>query len=110
MGGDAVGRVDAQRDEPAPTPAAPEPAALAEVPVPAVPVPGETVPPLPPESTSLGAMAILRTGSFLVLYLNSAAVFLGVMAQAIARGWLAFELTGSNAALGGILLAFGVAS
>ncbi|MGY1753413.1 MFS transporter [Blastococcus sp. SYSU D01042] len=57
----------------------------------------------------LGAMAVLRTGSFLVLYLNSAAVFLGVMAQAIARGWLAFELTGSNAALGGILLAFGVA-
>ncbi|MBN1097063.1 MFS transporter [Blastococcus sp. TML/C7B] len=54
-------------------------------------------------------MAILRLGGFLVLYLNSAAVFLGVMAQAIARGWLAFELTGSNAALGGILLAFGVA-
>jgi MFS family permease len=31
------------------------------------------------------------------------------MAQTIARGWLAFELTGSNAALGGVLLAFGVA-
>ena len=71
-----------------------------------MPVPGGTVPPEPP---ALGAMAILRSGGFLVLYLNSAAVFLGVMAQAIARGWLAFELTGSNAALGGILLAFGVA-
>lgn len=82
-----------------------------DVPVPAVPVPGETVPPVPAPAPvpSPGAMAILRTGSFLVLYLNSAAVFLGVMAQAIARGWLAFELTGSNAALGGILLAFGVA-
>ncbi|MGY1717658.1 MFS transporter [Blastococcus sp. SYSU DS0552] len=54
-------------------------------------------------------MAILRIGGFLILYLNAAAVFLGVMAQAIARGWLAFELTGSNAASGGILLAFGVA-
>ena len=44
-----------------------------------------------------------------MLFLNSAVVFLGVMAQAIARGWLAFELTGSNAALGGVLLSFGVA-
>jgi predicted MFS family arabinose efflux permease len=31
------------------------------------------------------------------------------MAQAVARSWLAFELTGSNAALGGVLLSFGVA-
>jgi MFS family permease len=54
-------------------------------------------------------MALLQVPGFLILYLNAAAVFLGVMAQAIARGWLAFELTGSNAALGGILLAFGVA-
>lgn len=104
MSGDTVGRVDTQRDEPAP-----DPAPLPEVPVPAVPVPGETVPPLPPETTPLGAMGILRVGGFLILYLNAAAIFLGVMAQAIARGWLAFELTGSNAALGGILLAFGVA-
>jgi MFS family permease len=57
----------------------------------------------------LGALAILRIGGFLVLYLNAAAVFLGVFAQAIARSWLAFELTGSNAALGGVLLSFGVA-
>jgi MFS family permease len=53
-------------------------------------------------------MGILRTGAFLVLYLNAAVVFLGVMAQSIARSWLAFQLTGSNAALGGVLLAFGV--
>ncbi|MGY1858274.1 MFS transporter [Modestobacter sp. SYSU DS0290] len=82
------------------------------MPVPAVPVPvpGGTVPPESPQAPSaLGAMAILRIGGFLVLYLNAAAVFLGVMAQAIARSWLAFELTGSNAALGGVLLAFGVA-
>lgn len=114
MSADAVGRVDAEPEAPAPSSTATEPAALPEVPVPAVPVPGETVPSLPPESSPpgaspLGAMAILRSGAFLVLYLNSAAVFLGVMAQAIARGWLAFELTGSNAALGGILLSFGVA-
>src|SRR5215207_10451424 len=56
----------------------------------------------------LRSLAILRIRPFLVLYVNAAVVFLGVMAQTIARGWLAFELTGSNAALGGVLLAFGV--
>src|SRR5215218_1731475 len=56
----------------------------------------------------LGPLALLRLGPFLVLYLNAAVVFLGVMAQSIARSWLAFQLTGSNAALGGVLLAFGV--
>src|SRR5215218_4385443 len=55
----------------------------------------------------LTAFGMLRISGFLVLYINAAVVFLGVMAQNIARGWLAFELTGSNAALGGVLLAFG---
>ncbi|OMQ16378.1 hypothetical protein A7K94_0202940 [Modestobacter sp. VKM Ac-2676] len=77
--------------------------------MPAVPVPGTVTPVTPEAPSALGAMAILRIGGFLILYLNAAAVFLGVMAQAIARSWLAFELTGSNAALGGVLLAFGVA-
>ncbi|MGY1704673.1 MFS transporter [Geodermatophilus sp. SYSU D00697] len=67
-------------------------------------VPGPAAAPAP-----LGALGILRIGGFLVLYLNAAAVFIGVMAQAIARSWLAFQLTGSNAALGGVLLSFGVA-
>jgi len=56
----------------------------------------------------LGAGAILRIGAFLVLYLNASVVFLGVMGQSVARSWLAFQLTGSNAALGGVLLSFGV--
>jgi MFS family permease len=51
---------------------------------------------------------VLRIRPFVVLYLNAAVVFLGIMAQTVARGWLAFELTGTNAALGGVLLAFGV--
>src|SRR5215207_1812459 len=67
-----------------------------EAPVPAVPDP------------PLSTIGILRTGAFLVLYLNATVVFLGVMAQTVARSWLAFQLTGSNAALGGVLLAFGV--
>ncbi len=109
MSGKAIRPVGARPEPTGWTPAAPEPGVLSEVPVPAVPVPGETALAAPVETPQLGAMALLRIGGFLVLYLNAAAVFLGVMAQAIARGWLAFELTGSNAALGGILLAFGVA-
>jgi len=109
MSGRPIRPDDVQRDGPAAAPATIEPPSSPEVPVLAVPVAGEAAPPVALEPPALGAMAILRLGSFLVLYLNSAAVFLGVMAQAIARGWLAFQLTGSNAALGGILLAFGVA-
>jgi MFS family permease len=67
-------------------------------------VPGGTA----PQALPLSALGILRTGAFLILYVNAAVVFLGVMAQSIARSWLAFQLTGSNAALGGVLLAFGV--
>jgi MFS family permease len=43
------------------------------------------------------------------LLYSSAAVIFGVMGQAVARGWLARDLTGSNAGLGGVMLAFGVA-
>ena len=57
----------------------------------------------------LGFLGLLGIRPFLVLYVSASVVFLGVMAQAVARGWLAFQLTGSNAALGGVLLAFGVA-
>ena len=93
MSGKAIRPIDARRDRTGWTPAASEPP-LSEVPVPAVPVPGETVLPVPPETAQLGAMAILRIGGFLVLYLNAAAVFLGVMAQAIARGRLASSSPG----------------
>ncbi len=37
-------------------------------------------------------------------------IFLASQTQQIARGWLAYELTGSNAALGGVVFAFGVTS
>lgn len=53
--------------------------------------------------------APLRVPAYLRLWLGSGVVAFGVMGQGIARSWLAFELTGSNAALGGVLLAFGVA-
>lgn len=61
------------------------------------------------DSAPTGMFAPLRTRSYLRLWLGSGVVSLAVMAQGVARGWLAFRLTGSNAALGGVLLAFGLA-
>lgn len=57
----------------------------------------------------VGTFGVLRIRPFFWLWLNAAVVFLGVMGQSIARSWLAFELTGTNAALGGVLLSFGIA-
>lgn len=56
-----------------------------------------------------GMFGALRIPAYLRLWLGSTVVFLGVMAQSIGRSWLAFDLTGSNAALGGVLLSFGLA-
>lgn len=42
------------------------------------------------------------------LFWSAAIVIFGVMGQAVARGWLAKELTGSNAGLGGVMLVFGL--
>ncbi|TVR27390.1 MAG: MFS transporter [Ilumatobacter sp.] len=41
------------------------------------------------------------------LFFSSAIVVFGVMGQAVARGWLARELTGNNTGLGGVMLVFG---
>jgi MFS family permease len=51
----------------------------------------------------------LRYPEYRRLWISGLVVFMGVNAQSIARGWLARELTGTNAGLGGVLLAFGVA-
>jgi MFS family permease len=51
----------------------------------------------------------LRYPEYRRLWISGLVVFMGVNAQGIARGWLARELTGTNAGLGGVLLAFGVA-
>jgi MFS family permease len=64
----------------------------------AVEVPGE------PE----GAFAALRFPQYRLLWLSGVGVFVAVNAQGIARGWLARELTGTNAGLGGVMLGFGL--
>jgi MFS family permease len=43
------------------------------------------------------------------LWISGLIVFMAVNAQGIARGWLAREITGTNAGLGGVLLGFGLA-
>jgi predicted MFS family arabinose efflux permease len=50
----------------------------------------------------------LRVGPYRLLWVSGLGVFLAVMAQNIARGWLAYELTGTNAGLGAVLLSFGL--
>jgi MFS family permease len=55
-----------------------------------------------------GPFFALRSQPYRWLWVSGLAVFLSVMAQSIARAWLAFELTGTNAGLGGVLLGFGL--
>jgi MFS family permease len=56
-----------------------------------------------------GRFSSLRDPSYRVLWLSGTFVFLATHAQQIARGWLAKELTGSNAGIGGVFLGFGLA-
>ena len=45
--------------------------------------------------------------AYRLLFYSATIVIFGVMGQAVARGWLARELTGTNAGLGGVMLVFG---
>jgi MFS family permease len=56
-----------------------------------------------------GTFASLRYPQYRRLWISGLVVFLAVNAQTVARGWLARELTGTNAGLGGVLLGFGIA-
>ena len=54
--------------------------------------------------------ASLQIPEFRLLWWGGLFVFLASQTQQIARGWLAYDLTGSNTALGGVVFAFGVTS
>jgi MFS family permease len=56
-----------------------------------------------------GTFESLHSPVYRILFTTSVGIFLAVTSQAIARGWLAFELTGTNAGLGGVMLGFGLA-
>lgn len=51
--------------------------------------------------------SVLQNDGYRRLFVSAALVIFGVMGQAVARGWLARELTGTNAGLGGVMLVFG---
>jgi len=57
-----------------------------------------------------GTFAALQVDEFRHVWVATLLYFLAIFAQMIARGWLAHELTGSKAALGGVTLAYGVVS
>lgn len=58
-------------------------------------------------SRSFAALADRR---FRLLWLGATANSLAIFSQMIARGWLAKELTGSNAGLGGVVWAYGLSA
>jgi MFS family permease len=60
------------------------------------------------DAAPAGALAALRFPQYRLLWFSGAGVFFAVNAQGIARGWLARELTGTNAGLGGVMLGFGL--
>jgi MFS family permease len=60
------------------------------------------------ERVRIDTYASLRIPGYRTLFTIGAFGFVGTQAQAIARGWLANELSGSNTGLGGVFMAFGV--
>lgn len=55
-----------------------------------------------------GTFAAMAVAAYRQLWLGNVLSFVAIQMQAVARGWLALELTGSNAGLGGVFLAFGL--
>lgn len=64
--------------------------------------------PSPEGRTRVDTYAALRIPAYRTLFTIGAFGFVATQAQAIARGWLANELSGSNTGLGGVFMAFGV--
>ena len=54
------------------------------------------------------SFASLRIAGYRTLFIIGAFGFLATQSQVIARGWLANDLSGSNAGLGGVFMAFGI--
>jgi len=63
-------------------------------------------PPSRPVRTA--TFASLANPTYRLLFFSGAVSFLAVQAQFVARGWLANDLTGTNAGLGAVYMAFGV--
>ncbi len=64
--------------------------------------------PTPVRRERVDTYASLRIPTYRTLFIIGAFGFVATQSQAIARGWLANELSGSNTGLGGVFMAFGV--
>ncbi len=62
------------------------------------------------DEVAIGRFASLQLPVFRRLLLGGTFSFLAMMISTTARGWLAFELTGTNTALGGVMIGFGLSS
>jgi MFS family permease len=63
---------------------------------------------IPTRAPRGSTFAALEDHGYRLLWLGGLVSFLSVQMQFIARGWLAFDLTGSNAGLGAVYLGFGL--
>ena len=64
----------------------------------------------PPADTDDGRFASLEEPVYRRLLIGGTFTFLAMQMSVIARGWLAYDLTGTNTALGGVLIGFGLSS
>ena len=62
----------------------------------------------PPSRSRGESFASLRIATYRTLFIIGAFGFLATQSQVIARGWLANDLSDSNAGLGGVFMAFGI--
>lgn len=62
----------------------------------------------PLDDGSTTTFAALSSPMYRILWIGSVVSFLAMQVQVIARGWLAFDITGSNSGLGGVFLGFGI--
>lgn len=61
-----------------------------------------------PAVTPTGTFASLKVPAYKLLFWSAIISSASILGQSIARAWLANEITGSNAGLGGVLFAFGI--
>jgi len=64
----------------------------------------------PDNKPSASRFASLQIPEYRLLWWGGMFIFLASQTQQVARGWLAYDLTHSNAALGGVVFAFGITS
>ncbi len=62
------------------------------------------------DAQSPGRFAALSYPDYRLLFIGGLLTFLAMHVANVARAWLAFEITGTNAGLGGVMLTFGLCS